>query len=173
MWALQILGIKPAQQILEIGCGAGLLAEQIAGKLTTGKLVALDKSNAMLEKAKKRNKVFIETGISNFMNVDFLKSQLPEKVFDTVVAFNVPVFWKNPRRELELVTQLVKRTGKLYLFRQEPYEIEISHADPVKQILLNNSFQILDVQVKQLMPTSAICIIAKPKKLRTGAQRDE
>jgi SAM-dependent methyltransferase len=162
-WALKILRVKPSQSILEIGCGAGLLAELIAGKLTTGTLVALDKSASMLEKAKKRNKAFIDNGISNFMNVDFLKSQLPENVFDTVVAFNVPAFWKNPAPELALVRQLVKQTGKLYLFRQEPYDIEIGHADRAKQTLLNNSFQILDVQVKEMMPTSVLCIIAKPQ----------
>ena len=40
IWAAGLLDIKPANKILEIGCGAGLLAEQIANKLRTGSLTA-------------------------------------------------------------------------------------------------------------------------------------
>jgi cyclopropane fatty-acyl-phospholipid synthase-like methyltransferase len=35
-WAVRLLKLKTIHNILEIGCGAGLLAEQIAHRLTTG-----------------------------------------------------------------------------------------------------------------------------------------
>ena len=163
-WAVELLDVKPSQNILEIGCGAGLLAEEIASKLTTGKFIAIDKSLPMLEKAKKRNREFIEKGISEFINADFLKSQLPIKFFDTITAFNLNLFWKSPVRELELIKRAIKLKGKLYVFYQAPFEIKITDAKPIQQKLLDNTFEIVDVQLIKLKPTSAFCIIATSKK---------
>ena len=167
-WAVHVLQIKPTQNILEIGCGAGLLAEQIACRLTTGKLIAIDKSSPMLEKAKKRNDEFINNGVSKFIRADFAKCQLQQNFFDSIVAFNVPVFWKNPVRELERIRVALKVRGKLYVFYQAPYEIDLSGLTPIQQKLLDNSFEIIDVKLKKLKPTSAFCLIAKPKKSRTN-----
>ena len=164
-WAVELLNIKPTQNILEVGCGAGLLAEQIACRLTTGKLIAIDKSSLMLKKAKKRNNEFIDKGISEFLEADFAKSQLQQFFFDSIVAFNVPVFLKNPVRELHLIRHIIKPQGKLYVFYQAPYEIDITDVEPNQQKLADNSFEIVDVQLKKLTPTSAFCIIANPKKL--------
>lgn len=47
-WAAEMLNIKPDDHILEIGCGAGLLAEQISTKLKSGKFIAIEKSASML-----------------------------------------------------------------------------------------------------------------------------
>jgi SAM-dependent methyltransferase len=163
-WAVELLNVKPTQNILEVGCGAGLLAEEIASKLTTGKFIAIEKSLPMLKKAKKRNREFIEKGISEFINADFLKSQLPMKFFDAIVAFNVNLFWKSSMRELELIKLAIKSKGKLYIFHQAPFEIKITDAKPIQQKLLDNSFEIVDVQLKKLKPTPAFCIIAIAKK---------
>ena len=66
IWAVSVLDIKPTDNVLEIGCGAGILAEQIANKLTTGKITAIDKSMPMIKIASRRNKIFIETGKATF-----------------------------------------------------------------------------------------------------------
>lgn len=65
LWATELLNIKPNQNILEIGCGVGILAECIAEKLTTGKFVAVDQSASMLKKARERNKRHIDRGTSS------------------------------------------------------------------------------------------------------------
>ncbi len=54
-WAVSVLNIKPTDNILEIGCGAGVLAEQIANKLTIGTITAIDKSMPMINMARRRN----------------------------------------------------------------------------------------------------------------------
>jgi hypothetical protein len=53
----------------------------------------------------------------------------------------------------------------LYVFHQAPFEIKIAEAKPIQQKLLENSFEIVDVQLKKLKPTSAFCIIATPRKI--------
>ena len=89
IWAAEKIKVKPNDHILEIGCGVGLLAEHLATKLGVGKLVALDKSPKMLEKADHRNRRFIDNGNAKFLAVDFAHANFQKSYFDTVVAFNV------------------------------------------------------------------------------------
>lgn len=163
IWAAELLNVNPGDHILEIGCGAGLLAEQIAGKLSKGQIIAVDRSAPMIEKAKKGNAEFIGMGLSKFLVSDFSKAEFPDSFFDSIIAFNVNFFWKSPERELKIIRQLLKRDGKLLVLYQAPFEININAAEPIKQNLLGNSFEILDIQLKKLYPTSAFCIISKPK----------
>ena len=48
LWAISILQIQPRDEVLEIGCGGGLLVEQIAARLETGRITAIDRSAAMI-----------------------------------------------------------------------------------------------------------------------------
>jgi SAM-dependent methyltransferase len=162
LWATELLDVKPTDNILEIGCGAGLMAEQIANRLTGGQLIAIDKSSAMLEKAKRRNKRFVDDGTARFLAADFLEAKLLASYFDAIVAFNVNFFWKGPAKELQIIKQSLKPAGQLYIFHQGPFEIDVAAVEPIKQELINNAFEIIDVQEKKLLPASAFCIVTKP-----------
>ncbi|WP_142687285.1 methyltransferase domain-containing protein [Chitinophaga polysaccharea] len=58
-WAADIIAPKPASVLLGIGCGAGLLAELIAGKLSTGSIMCVDQSASMIRMAVQRNKIYV------------------------------------------------------------------------------------------------------------------
>lgn len=154
--------LKPAFNVLEIGGGAGLLAELVAGKLGKGSFTGVDKSAPMIQKAVKRNQRYIDAGISEFIVSDFLKAKLRSSHYDRVAAFNVNFFWKDPERELGTIKRILKPGGQLYVFYQAPFEITAEAAEPIKQKLLENAFEILDIQLKKLVPTSAFCIVAEP-----------
>lgn len=161
LWAAGLMKIKPGDHILEIGCGAGLLAEQIAMRLgPQGKIMAVDRSEPMLAKARQRNQAYIAKGVAEFRTGDFVKAQLPDDHFDSIVAFNVNFFWKEPAAELALIRRALKKKGNLYVFYQAPFEITIEAADPVKRKLLEHGFLIRDAQLQQLDPTAAFCIVA-------------
>jgi hypothetical protein len=53
----------------------------------------------MLEKAEKRNKGYIENGRSEFIATDLSNSNLPGSYFDSIIAFNVNFFWKDPVKD--------------------------------------------------------------------------
>jgi ubiquinone/menaquinone biosynthesis C-methylase UbiE len=167
IWAAGLMNIKKNDHILEIGCGAGLLAEEIARRLESGKITAVDKSIPMIEKAKKRNKEFIDKKISEFLSGDFKTLKFKADSYNSIAAFNVNFFWKSSVKEFKMIREILKNNGKLYIFYQTPYEIQLSAADPVKEKLLENSFRIIDTKLKKLSPTSAFCVIAKP----TGEQK--
>lgn len=162
IWANKLIDVKPDDHILEIGCGVGLLAEQLASKLTSGQLVAIDKSIKMLEKAKQRNRGFIDSGVMKFLSIDFSQSELPKSYFDTVVAFNVNLFWKDSAKEFKIIMRSLKPNGKLYVFHQAPYEIDASFMTPVKQLLEKNQFEVIDIKLKKLQP-AAVCLVAGTK----------
>ena len=161
LWAAELLNIKPNQNILEIGCGVGILAECIADQLTTGKFVAVDQSTSMLKKAMERNKRHIDRGTSEFVGVNFAKATLKKSSFDTIVAFNVNFFWKDPSEELAIIMKALRTNGKLFVFYQLPYEVTRSVAEPIGKKLLENGFKIMDIRLKKLAPTSAFCIVSR------------
>ena len=71
-WAVEILNVKPADYILEIGCGVGLAVEEVAEHLVTGKITAIDKSPGMIEKAIRRNQKNIEQDKAKFVRSELL-----------------------------------------------------------------------------------------------------
>lgn len=163
IWALTTLNHKPTDHLLEIGCGSGILAELIAARLTRGKITAIDQSAAAIRMAVKRNERFINSGHSDFIQENFAKTKLSPQHYNKVLSFNLNIFWKDPRKELQLIRDyLVPDSGLFYLFHQAPYDISIAAADPLKAMLNQHSFEIVNVIFGKLHPLSAICIIAKP-----------
>ena len=161
-WAATVLNLQPGDRVLEIGCGAGLLVEQIARVFNPGTIVALDRSAAMIKMASKRNAALVSEGKAKFIALDFPDSTYKKSEFDKIVTFNVNFFWKYPERELEIIRKILKPTGQLYIFYQAPTWINIEAAQPIKENLKKNSFEILDTIYKKMVPTPAFCIKARP-----------
>lgn len=162
IWAAIILDIQPNDRVLEIGCGTGILVDQVAGKLDSGTITAIDRSAAMIRMASKRNALFISGGKVKLRTGDFTKLSFDQSEFSKIAAFNVNFFWKNPEQELEIIRRILQPHGELYIFYQAPYEIDINAADPIKQKLEQSSFEITDTILKQMKPSSAFCIKSKP-----------
>ena len=162
VWAAGLLQHSPVENLLEIGCGVGLLVAQIAGTITTGRVYAVDQSPSRLLKARKRNWRFIEEGVVYLEEAGFMEADLPPSFFHRILAFNVNLFFQEPRQELTKIKTLLHPAGKLFLFYQAPFEIDVDAAQPLVKNLESNNFSILDIQWKQLIPTSAICVVAKP-----------
>jgi len=161
-WAATLIAPKPGSKVLEIGCGAGLLAGLIVDKLTTGHLSAIDKSQPMIKLAAQRNQAAIAAGKASFQVTDFAKATLRENTFDKVVAFNVNCFWKNPVKELQLIKLSMKRGGQLFVFYQTPYGIDMKLCELIKKNLERYSFQVQDTILGRFTASAAFCIIANP-----------
>lgn len=54
-WAMSFLPVKPHHQVLEIGCGNGLLAQLIIAVLNNGFILGIDQSAHAIPPARKRN----------------------------------------------------------------------------------------------------------------------
>lgn len=152
--------LSGSEMILEIGCGTGLLAQEIVEVLNeNGHLLAIDYSETMLGLAQKRllhlqSDPRLELRQENFSDLEMNHS------YDVVVAFNVGFFWKNPEEELKKIHLVLKPQGRVFIFHQAPFRIDIDYAEPLVSALNSNGFHVDGVKLKKLSPNSAVCVMA-------------
>ncbi|HEX6684656.1 MAG TPA: class I SAM-dependent methyltransferase [Candidatus Limnocylindrales bacterium] len=118
--AVKALSIRPADRILEVGCGNGAAVALVCERLRTGRIVAIDRSTPMIALAKQRNEKHVASGTASFRAIDLVALPTVE-TFDKVFAVNVNTFWRRPvPRELALLKKLLRPKGSLFLFFESP-----------------------------------------------------
>lgn len=116
-WAVDLMDVQPADQVLEIGCGAGAGAELICARLQTGKLFAIDRSESGVDRTKRRNAKYVEAGRLTVRQIDLATLRVPVKRLNKVFAFNVNLFWvRECADEVALLHERVVPGGAVYLF---------------------------------------------------------
>lgn len=75
-WTVTLMGVKPDDRVLEIGCGPGLGVADVAARLDNGFVIGIDHSEEMIEQAIFRNQTVIRNGRAeiNLRSVDDLPS---------------------------------------------------------------------------------------------------
>lgn len=116
-WAVDLLDIHSDQRILEIGCGPGVAAGLVAVRLTTGHLVAIDRSATAISRAAARNTAHVDAGRLTLVTTDLAGCEHTGPRFDTIFAMNVNAFWTGPAdREWAAIDKLLRPGGSLFLF---------------------------------------------------------
>ena len=62
VWAVDTLEVRPADHLLEVGCGTGVAVSLVWERLTTGTITAIDRSPKMIEMATRRNREHADAG---------------------------------------------------------------------------------------------------------------
>ena len=114
-WAIDQLGIRQSDKVLEVGFGPGVGIELLAKSASSGRVVGVDASNAMVEQATSRNAKAIEAG-----RVDLRKGaveQLPfaDKMFDAALAVNSMQVWPDAVAGLREIRRVMKPSGRIAL----------------------------------------------------------
>jgi len=110
---LSVAGLCPGMRVAEIGCGIGLTAQWISGKVgPSGSVVAVDSSSEQLEIASRRA---AEVDIKNlsFKKGDAYESGLTRDSFDLVYARFLLCHVADPARALTEMRSLLKPGGTL------------------------------------------------------------
>jgi trans-aconitate methyltransferase len=116
-WAVELMDIQTSDQILEIGCGPGAGAELICGKLESGKLFAIDRSESGVDRTKRRNHRYVDAGRLVVRQIDLATLRVPVKRLNKVFAFNVNLFWVRAcEDEVALLHERVVPGGAVFLF---------------------------------------------------------
>jgi precorrin-6B methylase 2 len=158
LWALSVLAPSPEDQILEIGCGNGILTEQIAHRLNAGCITAVDRSVSAMKQAEKRNAENIQEGAVKLITGDFAKASFPQHQFDRIVAFNVNIFWKGGDKDFQLIRHCLEPAGQLYVFYETPSWSDPKIERKIKMLLEAHGFSIQNTI--SLKHPACICIIA-------------
>ena len=163
-WTVDLLNVQPGDHVMEIGFGPGLAIAQAARLAPHGRLVGIDHSPLMIERASRRNRSAIQAGLVELRMGGFeLLPQLGE-MFDKIFSVNVLQFLPERTPVLRTIRSVLKPDGLLATTVQ-PRHIGATAADAqafgqtLSREMLEAGFR--DVTIKQLdlEPVPAVCVL--------------
>lgn len=114
------LELRRGDRVLEIGCGHGVAASMVCEALGSGSLVAIDRSPAMIARARVRNRVHVEAGRATFAVMDLEALALGRRTFDVIFAVRVGLFHRERTRAEARVAPYLARAGRLVVVYDTP-----------------------------------------------------
>jgi SAM-dependent methyltransferase len=115
-FAVDLLDLKPAERVIEVGCGPGVAAAEVCRRLTSGTVVAVDRSGTAIARTAQRNSAAITAGKLATRCVDLTALDLPEDSADAAFAIDVNLFWtRDPAPELAVLQQVLRPDGRLVI----------------------------------------------------------
>jgi SAM-dependent methyltransferase len=113
-WAVHLLDPGPAERVLEAGCGPGVAAGLVCDRLTTGSLLAVDRSPAAIARTSARNAAHLAAGRLTTRQAPV--AELDLSGFDAAFAVDVNVFWTTPTApDLAVLARALRPGGRLLI----------------------------------------------------------
>ncbi|MFD0788212.1 class I SAM-dependent methyltransferase, partial [Micromonospora azadirachtae] len=126
-WVVETMAIAPDDQVLEIGCGRGTAVSLVADRLTSGRIVAIDRSATMARLAAKRNEIHISSGRAEIRRAELESVDFPPGHFTKIFAVNVSLFWLGAATpQMDRLRRLLAPQGRLYVFGERPTAVNVS-----------------------------------------------
>jgi cyclopropane fatty-acyl-phospholipid synthase-like methyltransferase len=162
VWAVDTLGLRPTDRVLEVGCGHGVAVSLVCERLDGGNITAIDRSATMVEAASRRNADHVAAGRASFQAASLRAADLGDARFDKVFAVHVGVFLRgDPTRELEVIREHLAPGGRLHLTYQPlvPAEAE-AITTRLSATLTGHGFTVADVLVHELPSGRVVSVVA-------------
>jgi ubiquinone/menaquinone biosynthesis C-methylase UbiE len=162
-WAVETLGVRPDDRVLEIGCGHGVAVSLVCERLDGGSVLGLDRSAKMIEMAARRNASHVAAGRATFQMAALHEADLDDSRFDLAFAIHVPVLLRgDPRRELEIVRRHLVAGGRFAL----PFQLlDPAATEPTARRLAGmleaGGFTVVQRHVAELASGRAGCVVAQ------------
>jgi len=165
-WTLDLVELKEADRVLEIGYGPGIALEQAAETLTQGLIVGIDHSETMLAQASKRNARSIRQGRMRLLSGSINDLPAFEQPFDKIYSANVVQFWDDPATEFRKLAQLLA-SGGLIATTYMPRHAHATSADTermaekIAQAKQQSGLVDVNVAIRRIDTMDATCVIAR------------
>jgi cyclopropane fatty-acyl-phospholipid synthase-like methyltransferase len=162
-WAVEQLKIVGDERILEIGCGRGVAVSLVCPLLTSGTVIAIDRSETAIAGARQGNNEHIAAGKVSFRHTVLGDLEEPARSFDKVFAVNVNLFWLDAARGLDVVRKLLVSDGSLFLF-YEPPSLEARGKTETKLLanLRTSRFEVLEMIEADVTRSCLFGVVARP-----------
>src|SRR3954449_2935925 len=170
VWAVDTLAVRPADRLLEVGCGHGVAVSLVCERLTTGTITAIDRSAKMISVATRRNREHVDAGRAVLETLALEDADLGDRRFNKVFAFNVAPFWQHPEAALGAVRQHLARDGAVYIFwdaRHCAPERARDIGNELADRLRAGGFSVDRVMGQDLRPVPAVCVRGGPGRMNT------
>ena len=165
-WAISLLKLQPADQVLEIGFGPGIAIEKMSKMISDGTVWGIDHSNLMVQYALERNKKAIMRGSVKLLAGSV--SNLPhfDKKLDKVISVNSFQFWPNQVEVLKNIRAKMKQSGIIALAYQpqKPGAKEIdafNTANKIADYLEKAGFAEIKIERRKMKPVMTVCVLGK------------
>jgi SAM-dependent methyltransferase len=109
--AIEMLGVSSGDRVLDMGCGPGTLAREIAQRTDAGLVVGVDASRPMLAAAARRTR----DGSVAYVRADAGALPFRAENFDAVCCFAVLHLIEHPQRALDEMVRVLAPGGRLAL----------------------------------------------------------
>ncbi len=115
LWTVNLLDVKPADHILEIGFGPGIAIQEVAWRATQGHIAGVDFSRAMVAAASRRNAHALREGQVDLRFGDAADLPFPDSTYDKAFSIHSIYFWPEPLKALSEIRRVLKPGGLLVL----------------------------------------------------------
>jgi ubiquinone/menaquinone biosynthesis C-methylase UbiE len=165
-WTVDLLDLKPTDNVLEIGFGPGIALKKVSRIVTEGSIVGIDHSETMLRQASKRNDDAIERGMVKLYIGNLNNLSRFNNTFDKIYSANVIQFWDDPKTSFLQLKDLLKTGGKIattYMPRHNGATNADTKkkADEIVEHLWDAGFKNVQTEERQCGSVSATCVIAE------------
>ncbi len=110
--ALELLEIRPGDQVLEIGFGGGFGLRAVLQRLATGAITGIDLSPDMVRSAERRFRREICNGRMGVQIGDIARLPYPDAAFDRVFSINTIYFWPDTTEGFRQIQRVLKKGGR-------------------------------------------------------------
>ena len=119
---LEKMHLAPADNVLDVGCGAGWLSRRLAKLLPQGRVVGMDVSDEMIRRARRSS--------VDFENVMFVTGEVEEipwepNFFSHVVSVESAYYWPDPAVGIREIFRVLKPGGAAWMlinyYRDNPH----------------------------------------------------
>lgn len=113
-WAVDVLGLRADARVLEVGGGTGASARLVCELLTTGHLLALDRSAAATARITSSCADLVEAGRLTVVTGELAGLDVPSGSLDVAFSVDVNTFWtSDAARELAVLRRVLAPRGLL------------------------------------------------------------
>jgi ubiquinone/menaquinone biosynthesis C-methylase UbiE len=166
-WVVSLLGVQPADRVLEIGFGPGLAVAELA-RAGAGHVYGIDHSGVMLRQASRRNAAVIRAGRVTLIRASV--DQLPPALdgpFDAILTVNSLGSWPAPAERLTELRRRLAPAGRIAIASQPrcpgaTADTSRSAAREIEGLLTDAGFTHLSTQTLPLSPPAACVLAASP-----------
>ncbi len=158
-WALELLDLAPADQVLEFGCGPGVAALAIAERLPAGCITAIDRSATAISRARARNADHLESGRLMLEQVPLAKFR-SDRHFDKAFGVNVNLVWTTcADAECQVLQKVLVPSGVVHLVYDVPADRDCDVTHRVAATLGQHGFA---ATTSRGATPSLVCITGRP-----------
>ncbi len=113
--AIDLLGIRPSDHVLEVGFGPGVGIQLLTEKAPSGRVVGVDPSIEMVAQATARNAAAIKAGRVDLREGSVERLPFEDEIFDCALAVNSMQVWPDSPAGLREIRRVMKTNGRIAL----------------------------------------------------------